>query len=272
MDVMGSLDLWIFHAINGWSGYPLLDWIAEFADRNELLKAGILVAAFWWFWFSPDSRADTRRAVISALLGTIMALVIARALAGLLPFRVRPIFATGIDYRPPTLRLESYLNAEDWSSFPSDHGAMWFALVYGLWRVSRPVGIAAAAFSTVWVGIVRIYLGVHYPSDLVVGGLIGLACGYLTPRLGGDRLADHILKYEKAYPQAFYALAFLATFEIAVIFDDVRVFMRGSLRAMQAMGFKSVHLMGALVISGTVVLLCALTIGALVRWWRQPQS
>ena len=99
-----------------------------------------------------------------------------------------------------------------------------------------------------------------------------MVCAYITPRIGGNRLADYALTYEKIHPQVFYALAFLATFEIAVIFDDVRVFMRGSMRALQAMGFRSIHLMEALVIGGAVVLLFALTAGALVKWWRQAQS
>jgi undecaprenyl-diphosphatase len=272
MGAMGSLDLWIFHTINGWSGFWLLDWIAAFADRSELLKAGVLVAAFWWFWFSPVSRPDVRRIVISALLGTIVALFVARGLASILPFRVRPIFTTGIGYQLPTLPMSGYFSMEDWSSFPSDHGAMWFALVYGLWRLSRPVGIAAAVYSIVWICVVRVYLGLHYPSDLLAGALIGLTCGYLTPRMGGDRIARYVLTYEESHPQAFYAVAFLATFEIAEIFDDVRVFMHGSLYALRAIGFRSAHLMGALAVSGTVVLLFVLTIGALVRWWRQPQS
>jgi undecaprenyl-diphosphatase len=272
MDAMGSLDLWIFHAINGWSGFGALDWIAAFADRSELLKAGIFVAAFWWFWFSPVSRPEIRRTVISALLGTIVALLFARALASALPFRVRPIFTTGIGYHPTIVPMQGYSSMEDWSSFPSDHGAMWFAFVYGLWRLSRPVGIVAAAYSIVWICVVRVYLGLHYPSDLVAGGLIGLICGYLTPRMGGDRLASYALTYEESHPQAFYALAFLATFEIAEMFDDVRLFMHGSLHAFQAMGFRSMHLMGALVVSGTVALLCILTIGAVVKWWRQAHS
>jgi undecaprenyl-diphosphatase len=273
MDIMGDLDLWIFHAINGWSGYPALDRIAAFADRNELLKAGMLVAAYWWFWFSPASRNDNRRTVLSALLGMIVALFLARLLATTLPLRVRPIFTAGIGYLPSTLPLQGYDGtAEDWSSFPSDHGAMWFALVYGLWRLSRPAGIAAATFTLVWVCAVRVYLGLHYPSDLLAGGLIGLVCGYLTPRMGGDRLADHLLTYERTHPQAFYTLAFLATFEITEIFYDVRIAMHGSLQALHAMGFSSVRLMGALVVAGAVALLCVLTIGALVRWWRQPQS
>ena len=269
---MGSLDLWIFHAINGWSGSGALDWLVGFADRSELLKAGVFVAAFWWFWFSPVSRPELRRIVISALLGTIVALLIARTLASALPFRVRPIFTAGIDYHSPTVPMQAYSSMEDWSSFPSDHGAMWFALVYGLWRLSRPAGIVAALYSVVWICAVRVYLGLHYPSDLLAGGLIGLTCGYLTPRLGGDRLAGYVLTYEESHQPAFYAVAFLATFEIAEIFDDVRMFMHGSLHALQALGFRSVHLMGALAVSGTLALLCILTIGALVRWWRQAQT
>jgi hypothetical protein len=117
----------------------------------------------------------------------------------------------------------------------------------------------------------RIYLGLHYPSDLLGGGLIGLLCGYLTPRMGGNRIATQVLTYEARHTQAFYALAFLATFEIASIFDDVRVFGHGLLRLLQAIGFRSLHLMGALVVSGTALLLFVLAIGALVRW-RPPSQ
>ena len=85
---------------------------------------------------------------------------------------------------------------------------MWFALVYGLWRLSRPVGIAAAVFSTVWVCIVRIYLGIHYPSDLLAGGLIGLVCAYITPRIGGNKLADYALTYERFIHKYFTHLPF----------------------------------------------------------------
>ena len=160
---VSSLDLWVFHAINGWSGYPILDWIAEFADRNELLKAGILVSAYWWFWFSPASRDDHRRIVITALLGTIVALFVARAFAGVLPFRVRPLFTTGIDYHPPALRLHEYLNAEDWSSFPSDHGAMGLrsCMACGACpvRLASPLPCSAqfgyASSGSIWASIIR---------------------------------------------------------------------------------------------------------------------
>jgi undecaprenyl-diphosphatase len=41
-------------------------------------------------------------------------------------------------------------------------------------------------FMFLWSGVVtytRIYLGVHYPGDIIVGLSIGLLCGWLTFRL-----------------------------------------------------------------------------------------
>ena len=121
------------------------------------------MSIYWWFWFSPNSRDDRRRVVISALLGTIVALFVARALAGVLPFRARPIFTTGIDYHPPILLLQENLAAEDWSSFPSDHGAMWFALVYGCGacpvRLALPLPCSApfgyASSESIWGFTIR---------------------------------------------------------------------------------------------------------------------
>jgi len=131
IDAMMRLDLSLFHVINGWCGTSMLDWAAWFSQDNNFFKGGIVIAAYWWFWFMPGPREDRRRKITSALAGTILSLVIARALASSLPFRVRPLYAAGIDYRPPSLPGVHGiygLHMEDWSSFPSDHAAMFFAL------------------------------------------------------------------------------------------------------------------------------------------------
>ena len=64
-------------------------------------------------------------------------------------------------------------------SFPSGHAAAAFAFATGAGRelawVGPPLYVLAAA-----VGYSRVHAGVHYPLDVVVGGLGGIALGELT--------------------------------------------------------------------------------------------
>ena len=66
------------------------------------------------------------------------------------------------------------------TSFPSSHTAVAVAVVVALVPfVPRPLGIVAIVFAAL-VGWSRIYLGVHYPLDVLGGGGIGLAVGGLV--------------------------------------------------------------------------------------------
>jgi membrane-associated phospholipid phosphatase len=66
-------------------------------------------------------------------------------------------------------------------SFPSGHTSSAFALAtsvslcYPQWYIVAPMALWA-----ITVGYSRMYLGVHYPSDVLVGALIGSGCAVLT--------------------------------------------------------------------------------------------
>lgn len=71
------------------------------------------------------------------------------------------------------------------NGFPSCHAANSFALAVYLIRTMRWRGYAMAAI-LVWAALIaytRIYLGVHYPGDVIVDGLIGSAIAYGTSTL-----------------------------------------------------------------------------------------
>ena len=64
-------------------------------------------------------------------------------------------------------------------SFPSGHAAASFAGAMALargWPAGAVIWFALAAF----ISYTRIYLGVHYPIDVVCGALVGIACGWLA--------------------------------------------------------------------------------------------
>jgi len=91
--------------------------------------------------------------------------------------------------RPATV-YQAYTEA--WYSFPSAHTALAAALygflIYIVWRLSPSFAlrIATLGIGVVMVGAIaisRLYLGVHFLTDVVVGLLLGVACVWLGVKL-----------------------------------------------------------------------------------------
>ncbi len=76
--------------------------------------------------------------------------------------------------RPEAAGLEPVLRTHSHSgwSFPSNHAANNFALARTVQVLAPPYAVAAYTFAAV-VAISRVYVGVHFPTDIAVGGLIG---------------------------------------------------------------------------------------------------
>jgi len=67
-------------------------------------------------------------------------------------------------------------------SFPSGHSMTSYSAAVFLWNTNRKLGRAAFVIATC-IAFSRLYLFVHYPTDVLVGGLLGGVIGYLTFRL-----------------------------------------------------------------------------------------
>ncbi len=67
-------------------------------------------------------------------------------------------------------------------SFPSGHSASSFAAAVAIFLNRRAVGIAALCLASL-IAFSRLYLYVHYPSDVLAGILIGTACAIIAVRL-----------------------------------------------------------------------------------------
>lgn len=199
--------------------------IYDVAD-SALLKGGVFLAAYWWIWFEADESGvhGQRRNLVVALLSAAVVAVASRLLQVCLPFHLRPLHTLGLGLRLPFGVDPRTLN--DFSSFPSDHAVLFFALSVPLWMRSRWLGAAAAVWTLLVICLPRLYLGYHWTSDVIAGAVIGVALMLVLCRvIGATGLPDRVVRFSATHPPAFYAVAWLLTLELAVLFGDLRAFL-----------------------------------------------
>ena len=100
---------------------------------------------------------------LSSLLGALSAQIIKRQVKRQRPC-LHPQAPSALAHIP-----------DPWS-FPSGHTTSAFAVASMLWCIGHVWYWPFTLFAII-VGISRIYLGVHYPSDVCVGAVLGIICG-----------------------------------------------------------------------------------------------
>ncbi|MEO7327208.1 MAG: phosphatase PAP2 family protein [Minicystis sp.] len=123
------------------------------------------------FIFQKRTRASALR-LLGASLVTTSLVALLKELFG----RVRPCNA--LDWCSPLL-----VNAPSDHSFPSGHAAGVFTFAAFI-AVRAPRYAAPALLFALLVGISRCVLGVHYPSDVLGGAVLGTSIGALAARIG----------------------------------------------------------------------------------------
>ncbi|MGV7221374.1 MAG: phosphatase PAP2 family protein [Nitrospinales bacterium] len=110
-----------------------------------------------------------------------------------------------------------------WSSFPSDHAVLFFAIAAGLFFISKRIGLFALTYSILIISLPRVYLGLHYPTDILAGGIIGIGIGGLATKYFTESgYCSSIISFSEAKPQFFYPLFFILSYQIVQMFVAVR--------------------------------------------------
>lgn len=111
----------------------------------------------------------TRAVGVMLLLSLVASLLINNVILKNLVVRIRPYEVI----QQLTLLIEQQTDF----SFPSGHTASSFAAAVVIWQeLSHRYGTAALILA-VCIGFSRLYLGVHYPSDVIFGALSGILIG-----------------------------------------------------------------------------------------------
>jgi hypothetical protein len=114
-----------------------------------------------------------------------------------------------------------------WSAFPSDHAMLFAAIATGLFLISRRLGLAAHAYVAVFILAPRVYLGMHHPTDVIAGWLLGVGMALAAnAELVRTRLSRLPLRWADLHPRPFYAAGFVAAMQVATMFDGPRSMVR----------------------------------------------
>lgn len=157
--------------INGFAGrWPALDAFGMFAATGLLFVLIILVVLVL-AWTSPAGRA----VVAVELIGTIVIAYVVSQFIGVVAFRERPFV------QHPIRQL--IVKDANEKSFPSDHATLAFAValpaIAAAWRRWLVVVLACSAAA---IAVGRVFVGVHYVSDVLAGGLLALVVWWFVRR------------------------------------------------------------------------------------------
>ncbi|MFY9198194.1 MAG: phosphatase PAP2 family protein [Acutalibacteraceae bacterium] len=159
----------------------ILDWIRNNLSCNFLDKTMIMITRLgnnglffillvMILFFIPKTRKFATTFSLAMILEFLSIDIILKPLVG----RARPfVFNDGADLIIPALNS---------ASFPSGHTGLAFAFALSL-LVYGKKGVTFGLVFAILMGFSRMYLYVHYPTDVIFGAIIGSLCGYFAYKI-----------------------------------------------------------------------------------------
>ncbi|MFC9643974.1 phosphatase PAP2 family protein [Streptomyces mirabilis] len=189
-------DVDLLYDINGLAKHAphWFDRGMEFVGEYGLLLALVLLVL--WCWWTVRRRGDENAAP------SVAALVWAPLAAGVAVLVNVPI--RGFVERPRPFvdhqGLDVLVGGKTDFSFVSDHATLTMAIGVGLFVANRRFGLAGIGIALL-EGFCRVYIGVHYPTDVIGGFALGTAVALLLSPLAMALLTP-VMKAVERSPRA----------------------------------------------------------------------
>lgn len=182
-----GFDTRLFYLINNLAGRNVfLDAVARLVV-NEYFVTTTLALVLLVLWFTPGRPADRaryQRMFFRTVTAVLLSNVVLKAM-NLFYFRPRPF---------DTLKVTLCFYKPWDSSFPSNPATVGFAVATAVYLHHRQAGFIMYGLATLFA-LSRVYCGVHYPSDIVAGALLGSLTAIAIVRWGNflDPVWDRLI-------------------------------------------------------------------------------
>lgn len=179
MTALSLFELKILDAFQIFSN-PLFDFIAKLLNTASANGEIFIFLSFLLLLYKP-----TRKAGIVCITALILDFLILNACLKPLVARIRPY-----DLNPA---VSIIVKAPHDFSFPSGHTGIAFAFAAAVSVLGKKAHISALCFACI-MGLSRLYLYVHYPTDVLAGAIVGTCCGMISLFLWKNKLGHDIIK------------------------------------------------------------------------------
>lgn len=161
---MENINIYLFRIINNLATNQYINLFFSLSAQYLIFLYLLFIIFIWFYKKQINKKLDNKRIFILSVLSSILSLIINKVL-GYIYYEKRPF----VSLKHVNLLFKYTPN----NSFPSDHMAVVSSIAVMIYIYNKKLGIFLLVISLL-IGFSRVFSGVHFPIDIIVGFLSAL--------------------------------------------------------------------------------------------------